>query len=231
VKNNFAYTGCDNLEVMKVAKNYNKFLLNLIEGHGDKLKNCKVLDFGAGSGTYADLLKDKDVSPDCLEPDAVLRKKLNKKGYRTHKDVEDLPRAYYDIVYSFNVFEHIEDDLGVADKMLNSLKPGGVLVIYVPAFQVLYSSMDKKVEHIRRYRLDRLRKIANNNDLTILRLHYCDPIGFFAALFYKYFGNKDGSLSEGAIKFYDKLIFPFSRLLEYVTRPLFGKNAVLVAKK
>jgi len=231
VSKNFAYTGCDNLEVMTVAKRYNRFLTNLVTKTAKNIDGKKILDFGAGSGTYADLLRQQGVSVDCLEPDVILRKSLGAKGHKVYEDVSKLSKKSYDIVYSFNVFEHIEDDFDVASLVVKSIKPGGTLIIYVPAFQMLYSSMDKKVEHVRRYRLDRLRKLASENQLLIQEAHYCDPVGFFAALSYKYLGNEDGSLSIRAIKFYDTCIFPVSQLIGFVTKKAFGKNALLIAKK
>ncbi len=227
----FAYTGCDNLEVMTVAKKYNRFLVELVTDTTDNLKQKKVLDFGAGSGTYSDLLKERGVAVDCLEPDATLGKVLAKKNYKVHDSSAKLKPNTYDVIYSFNVFEHIEDDFEAARQVSKALKPGGVLIIYVPAFQTLYSSMDKKVEHVRRYKMDRLQKISIENKLSVSTLRYCDPVGFFAALFYKHLGSKDGSLSVGAIKFYDSFIFPISRVLEFFTKRIFGKNALLVAIK
>jgi hypothetical protein len=46
------YNGTENLEWMKLAKNYNTFLVELIEKDIDSCK--KNLDFGAGTGTFCD---------------------------------------------------------------------------------------------------------------------------------------------------------------------------------
>ncbi len=226
----FAYTGCDNLEVMSEAVKYNNFLISLITSRVRNLKDKKILDFGAGSGTYADLLKESGIAVDCLEPDSTLQKALGGKGYNVLSDAKELKPASYDVIYALNVLEHIDDDGAMILTLSKALKKNGKLIIYVPAFQTLFTAMDKKVGHFRRYRKTRLRNFANKAGLRIVRLDYCDPIGFVAAFTYKMIGNKQGDLSPASIKFYDRFIFPLSKGIQPLFRSLFGKNVVLVAK-
>ena len=47
------YSGEDNLQTMKLAKNYNRFLLNLALKEIRKNKAEKIMDFGAGTGLFA----------------------------------------------------------------------------------------------------------------------------------------------------------------------------------
>lgn len=220
------YSGCDNLEVMASAHNYNAYLISLL---GTPKKSQKILDFGAGSGTFADELKAMQAQIDCVEPDVTLAKTLKKKGYTVFSDAKDLT-AKYDIIYTFNVFEHIKDDEKSARTLVNHLNPGGTLVIYVPAFQTLFSSMDTKVGHYRRYRRAMLKELLADHNVAISKLQYCDPIGFFATLAFKLVGNANGDLSLGSIKFYDRFIFPISRFIEPLTKHFFGKNAVIIVR-
>lgn len=228
----FVYTGCENLEAMTEAVNYNRFLINLIvRQRGTKAnKDLKVLDFGAGSGTYAKMLRDKGINPDCLEPDATLQKVLRANSFTVLPDSGALKPNSYDIIYALNVFEHIEDDMGEIKKLQAALKKGGRLLIYVPAYQVLFSSMDKTVGHYRRYRTERLKKMAEGAKLTIKELYYYDPAGFWAALVYKVIGGK-GVLSPRSVRTYDRFVFPLSKMLHPISRKLIGKNAILVAEK
>jgi len=229
----FVYTGVDNLEVMAGAKNYNSYLINLVKKASETKKDSslKLLDFGAGSGTYAEMIRSKRYDVECVEPDSLLQDVLKKKKFKVKSDVKDTSKERYDYIYSFNVFEHIEDDHSVAKRLIESLKPGGSIVIYVPAFQVLFSSMDEKVGHFRRYRKSRLYDIAVENDLDIKKIKYCDPVGYFAALTFRLIGNKNGDISPKAIWFYDRFVFPLSSLVEPLTGNIFGKNVVLVAEK
>lgn len=229
----FTYTGVDNLEVMAGAKNYNSYLVNLVKwaNSSRKEKTTKVLDFGAGSGTYAEIVRGEGYDVECIEPDAHLQSVLKKKKFKVQNDAKDATAKRYDSIYSFNVFEHIDDDYRVAETLLKSLKPGGSVVIYVPAFQILFSSMDTKVGHFRRYRKDRLQKIASDNNLVVKKLAYCDPVGYFAALTFRFVGNKNGDISPKAIWFYDRFVFPLSSFVEPLTSNFFGKNVVLIAEK
>jgi hypothetical protein len=56
-----------------------------------------------------------------------------------------------------------------------------------------------------------------------------DSLGFFAALGFKIFGNKNGHLSARAVSLYDQRVVPLSRLLDLVMGRLFGKNVYLIA--
>ena len=227
----FAYTGSDNLEVMAEAVNYNKFLVDCVDKQVTS-PNVRVLDFGAGSGTFADMLAARRITPDCFEPDRDLQEVLRSKGYRVF-DLAGLTsaRGQYDVVYTLNVLEHIKNDQEAAEQLASLLRTGGRLVVYVPALELLFTAMDVKVEHYRRYRRAQLNRILRNAGLDIVESHYCDPIGLFATLAYKIGGRKDGTINPGALKVYDRAVFPLSKALHGVTGPLFGKNVLVVATK
>lgn len=230
VSSEFAYTGCDNLEVMTDAVRYNRFLIDSVVKH--VRPGSRVLDFGAGAGTYADMMREHGVVPACLEPDAVLQELLISKGYEVvdHSSLGD-SGSEFDVIYTLNVLEHIKNDQEAAEQLASLLKPGGRLVVYVPALEMLFSSMDVKVEHYRRYRRKPLERILRNAGLTVTTSQYCDPIGFFATLAYKVRGSADGSISPAALRFYDRAVFPLSRSLHPVTGKLAGKNILMVATK
>lgn len=231
----FIYSGQENLEAMTEARNYNAYLLSLLlSGIGRSLdgskKSAKVLDFGAGIGTYADMLSEEGIKPDCLELDSDQITTLESKGYK----VFDSPKALkqkYDMIYALNVFEHIENDIEVFAELTKSLKKGGVVVIYVPAMQSAFSSMDKLVGHYRRYNLQRLDEMAERSNMSVESLEYGDPIGLLAAYAYKLFGNKNGIITKRSVQLYDRLGFPTSKTLAPIFRKSAGKNAILIAKK
>lgn len=226
----FVYTGRENLEAMTAAANYNRFLISLILSQRTGKEHERILDFGAGTGTYAKMLREHGVEPECLDPDKELQRELKRDGFTVVDTDRPLPANAYDLIYALNVFEHIEDDIAEAKKLGAALKRGGRLIIYVPAYPILFSAMDKLVGHYRRYRIDRLNELATAAGLRVKILSYYDPAGFWAALLYKTLGGK-GVLSQSSVKFYDRYVFPVSRAVNPLTRKLLGKNVFLVAEK
>lgn len=227
----YTYTGQTNLEVMQSAVNYNKYLYNLVkrEIKTADSKKVKILDFGAGIGTYADILKDRGIKVDCVEIDPNGVSVLKKKGYKVYSSTKET-KDKYDIVYSFNVLEHVADDVALLKDMKDAIKDDGSIIIYVPAFDSILTQLDMLVEHLRRYRSSNMIYLAVRSNLKIKRLQYCDPIGFVLAYIYKLIGG-NGKLNPKTIWIFDRILFPVSQVLEFVTRKFFGKNILAVYKK
>ena len=62
-----------------------------------------------------------------------------------------LPQESFDLVIMLNVLEHINNDELALSNVYKLLKPGGLLIIEVPAGPFLYDSYDKELKHFRRY--------------------------------------------------------------------------------
>ena len=223
------YTGTDNLEVMAEAVNYNAFLHAQVAAHarpGDR-----ILDFGAGIGTFARELVRRGHAVACLEPDPAQAQRLAAEGLPVVDDLAGLPDASLDYVYTLNVLEHIDDDGAALRGIAARLRPGGRLLVYVPAFQVLYSSMDRKVGHVRRYRRADLARAVRDAGLGNVVARYVDSLGFLAALAFRVVGNDDGTIDRRALRAYDRYAFPVSRVLDRLVGRWFGKNVLLTAEK
>ncbi len=132
---------------MKNATRYNDFLLGLIRKYS---VGSQVLDHGAGAGTFAGPISQGDMSVLCMEPDDSLRAELAQSGLDVAASLEEVAASPVDYAYSLNVLEHIKDDDKAIVDLYRCLKPGGCLLLYVPAFQILYSQMDQHVGHFRR---------------------------------------------------------------------------------
>jgi SAM-dependent methyltransferase len=217
------------LEIMKEAKNYNRFLIDLVGG--DCRSNDVIVDFGAGAGTFSGALRQLGHKVTCVELDDGLRRGLETDGFEVHADIADLPEASADYIYTLNVLEHIEDDASVLRLLRSKLKPGGRILIYVPAFQVLYSSFDRKVGHFRRYHRRALGALMRECGFTVRRNRYVDSLGFAAGLAYKAIGNDTGHVDLRMLVAYDRLIFPISRRLDALLFPFLGKNLLIVADR
>jgi 2-polyprenyl-3-methyl-5-hydroxy-6-metoxy-1,4-benzoquinol methylase len=101
------YAGIEQLDSMKKAINYNSTLAKTVfqNARGKSL----ALDVGAGSGLYAQLLREMGMTIDCVEADPQLSKKIKQDGFTIFTSIQAVPNGTYDYIYSLNVLEHIED--------------------------------------------------------------------------------------------------------------------------
>jgi SAM-dependent methyltransferase len=223
-----SYGGRDNLEAMKKATRYNDFLIHLIEEHS---VGSQALDHGAGAGTFAKPISAGEMNVLCMEPDRDLRIELAQAGLDVAASLEEIADGSIDYAYSLNVLEHIKDDHETIAELYRCLTPGGRFLVYVPAFQVLYSQMDTHVGHFRRYRRKPLTHLLQTVGFRVSKAYYVDSLGFLATLVYKLVGDRSGSVSSGSVAFYDSVIFPLSRVIDFLGFGSFGKNLAVVATK
>ncbi|MDR1602627.1 MAG: class I SAM-dependent methyltransferase [Tannerella sp.] len=229
----FEYTGTSNLEVMQEAVRYNSFLVSLILNRTQSPQ--KMLDIGAGIGVLAEKIRDAGHTVVCMEPDVQQAAILKAKGFEVYTSLDDIPDENFDWVYAFNVLEHIADDKQALKEWCKKLRTinegGGKILVYVPAFKILFSSMDRQVGHFRRYRKKELTgKIRQTGLVPAGSAHYADSLGFLAALIYK-LTNKSGCISRKNLIFYDRYCFPLSRIGDLLFGKLFGKNVWIIAEK
>jgi SAM-dependent methyltransferase len=197
-------------------------------------KEGRLLEFGAGTGFLAEIFRNRFcIDPDCVELDPKLITLINRKKFKCFQFLSETPRSYA-AIYTSNVLEHIEDDVAILKELFDSLVPGGCIGIYVPAHPILYSKMDKDVGHVRRYTRPELRSKVESAGFVIESLTYDEFIGFFASIFVKIVGYKNGANlgSKNSLIFYDKVIYPLSKALDFLGfRFIIGKNLILIAGK
>lgn len=224
----FTYSGKDNLEAMRLAERYNAFLVDLVEREAPR--DGRILDFGAGLGLFAGMLRDRGYRVSCLEVDPELAQDLERQGFETVRSPGELADASVDYLYSLNVLEHIDDDVAALTALVPKLQHGGRCLVYVPAFPVLFSAMDRLVGHHRRYTAVTLARALESAGLRVARVEYVDCLGFPASLAYRIVGGS-GVLDPSSVLAYDRWIFPASRKLDHVARRWFGKNVFATATR
>jgi SAM-dependent methyltransferase len=92
------------------------------------------------------------------------------------------PAATFDCVVSLDVIEHVEDDLGILQGLHDVLKPGGHLIVTVPAFRVLWSAHDEINHHQRRYTASEIEHLIARAGFDVDRITYCNTALFVPVL-------------------------------------------------
>lgn len=231
-KEKTVYSGIEELVAIdRSMPRYNSFIAETITR---SLKpGTRPVDFGAGIGTLSDLIVAKTgIKPTCVEVDPTCRQVLQSKGYRTFDNIADVRK--FDFVFSSNVLEHIENDQEILKLIFNSLEKDGRIVLYLPAFQILFSKLDASVGHYRRYDKKALVSKLTNAGFEVEEVSYADCLGFFISLIFRFFGysSDKGLASPGRLETYDKYIFPVSKGIDSLgIKHFFGKNIFVRAKK
>jgi SAM-dependent methyltransferase len=132
-------------------------------------RDLRILDVGAGTGaTSRALAKYGRVLAVDFSPEAVtIARGRGLDVARMDARALALPDASFDLVVGLDVMEHLEDDVGLVKELRRVLKPGGVLLVTVPAYQWLWSSHDVANQHWRRYRRRELRGVLRAADLHV----------------------------------------------------------------
>lgn len=144
---------------------------------GASTRRLRVCELGCGTGGNLMAVADRhdvvgvECSPHALE---YARQRLGDRVIEgSLPDRVGLPRETYDVVLLTDVLEHVENDSAAAQTALRLLRPGGVVVATVPAYQWLYSPRDAAHHHFRRYGKERFRALWNRSDCrTVLVSHY-----------------------------------------------------------
>lgn len=87
-------------------------------------------------------------------------------------DVMPFDDNTFDLVSLLDTVEHIPDEFGVFEECLRVLKPGGKLMVTVPAFQWLWSYNDEINEHQRRYEAPELQQKLEMSGFRVKRNSY-----------------------------------------------------------
>jgi SAM-dependent methyltransferase len=200
----------------------------------------RVVEIGCGVGNFTEMLLDRDlvIALD-IEPDCVERLKERYPGRKNLQafacDASDpaFPRlAGYgvDSCVCLNVLEHIEDDRGALEAMQSILKPGGVTVLIVPAFQALYGPIDRNLGHYRRYTRASISTVAAQAGFRVKRTQYMNTLGFFGWWVNAHILKREAQ-SERQIAIFDRYLVPIMSAVETAVKPFYGQSLLAVLEK
>jgi len=205
----------------------------------------KVLDLGCGPGNLLDLIAAQgDTFGSDFSADALGF--CYQRGYHRlfRADFHSLPirGESFDLVTCIDVLEHLQDDRRAFKELGRILRPSGLLVVSVPAFQFLWGDHDTIYGHHRRYRTGEVRERLEAVGLEVLKLTYFEPL--FVAPLWLYRNWKKVTVRTGELHERDdfiKLFAPVNTVLAHLIAaerfPLryfnfpFGVTILAVARK
>jgi SAM-dependent methyltransferase len=221
----------ETLDNLDGADNYAAWIFEQVEPH----LGAEVLEVGAGHGTFTGLLSARsarvaatDVSERCV---GILRTRFAddpRVAVLQGGAAEAAALPAFDSAVLINVLEHIADDDGALRELSGTLKPGGRLILWVPAFALLYSDFDRKIGHYRRYRKAGLAAKLSRAGYDVAEIRYVNLVGAVAWLVVARLLHRapTGGLS---VKIYDSYFVPVLKRLERRWGAPFGQSVFAVA--
>ena len=148
-----------------------------------------ILEVGPGSGA---LLRDfsrsgwrcvgLDLSSNALELTAHVTSDCE--NVELYSTPESLGDRKFDTVVACEVLEHIESDQEMFNQWAGLLKPGGSLILSIPAHMKRWDATDEWAGHFRRYEYEDLVRLVENNDMIMERVEcYGFPLALFTTAF------------------------------------------------
>jgi glycosyltransferase involved in cell wall biosynthesis len=215
-------------------KRYNRWLWDRLQ----PFIGQRVLEAGAGHGAMTRFLYGRELIVPADRETAYVDRLKNmfrrRPGIQVERvDLESdsslaLARYNFDTVTLINVLEHTVDDVAVLRRAHDLVGPGGRVVIFVPAGQELYGSMDRAVGHERRYGRDELVAKLQQAGLEVEHVSFQNRIARLAwRLNSKVLGRK--ALPSGQSRVFDLLV-PLLRKLEGENPPT-GLSLIAVGRK
>jgi 2-polyprenyl-3-methyl-5-hydroxy-6-metoxy-1,4-benzoquinol methylase len=200
-------------------------------------KKINILDFGSGSGVNVEMLT-KYGRVDLQEKNKIARLNLKKKkNFNKIYSSLKIKKNYYNLILVADVLEHVKKPKELLRILKKNIKKNGYILITVPAYQFLFSTKDKALEHYRRYNKKTLKKTID--EFALVKMSYFNSLLFIPIiaiiLFNKIFNinyikkvEKTPNFIINKILFH---IFSFENIfLKYLNFP-FGLSIYALIKK
>lgn len=223
------------LETLSAADRFNDEVWNRVRD----FIGSDILEVGMGIGIFTEKLLTRgkvfgvDIVPEFVEE---ARRRLGARPgleYLVADMGAGLPDSLrgraFDTIVCMNVLEHIEDDRGTLKRFLAMLKPGGKLVLVVPAHRCLYNPLDAHDGHFRRYEAAELNEKLKTAGFSVLHESRFNLFGIFG-----WFLNgtilRRKDLPMGQMGLFNK-VAPLLFWLEHLVGPPAGLSLLAVGAK
>lgn len=233
--------GLATLEAIAQAERFNRWMYEVVVSH---LTTGPTLEIGSGIGNISQFFLEhgwemtlSDLRP--LYCDYLRREFDHQPSLRQVLPLDlidpDFERHYaphlnrYQNLYALNVLEHIEDDHQALRNAYQLLRPGGRILILVPAYPWLYNGFDHQLQHYRRYTRAQLARCFAEVGIpltTTFSFNLIGVLGWFVS------GSilRKRLIPTGQMRLYNQLV-PWFRQLDRLTRQRWGLSVVAVGEK
>lgn len=220
------------LEDLSEAVNYRRWLVSLALPH----LGGRPIEIGSGTGDYAAEWAAHGVHITASEADPARLADLRRRFADDPRvDVQELVvpldvDADFSAVLAYNVLEHIPDDVEALRGFARLVRPGGAVVLIVPAFAIGMSRFDREIGHQRRYRVQTMRAALEAAGWEVQTVRYVNPVGLLAWVV----GMRLLRMRPSAgplLRVWDGAVVPVARRLEGDRRPPFGQSVLAVARR
>lgn len=220
------------LEVLSSAKRYNAWIASLALPYlGDD-----PIEVGSGLGDQAALwlewgvprLTVSDSDEDSVD---YLDERFSPGGRVAVQrlDITKSDRGGHSAAVAINVVEHTTDDVGALNALAHLVRPGGHIVVFVPAFEFAMSKFDRDIGHVRRYSRATMLNAFTGAGIDPVECRYINAPGLIAWLLMMKLlrrSARDGLL----VRIWDTTVVPTTRLVEGRWTPPFGQSILAVGR-
>lgn len=232
--------GLETLERFANAPAFNQWLYSSISRHC----SGRILEIGSGIGNISGLLLKDHTQVTLSDLRQVYCDKLQERfGKDTHFEgavqMDIAEEAFeekhasllgsFDTVIALNVVEHIRNDVKAINNCKQLLKPGGKLIILVPAYQWLFNAFDVELGHFKRYTLKELGTMLTTAGLELAHTRYFNLAGI-PGWWLTGSVMKKKVIPGGQLKIFNLLV-PIFRLIDKVVLRKAGLSAIAVGIK
>jgi SAM-dependent methyltransferase len=214
----------ETLDDLSEAVHYNEWIYQILRPY----VGTRILEIGCGTGNLTGYLRKHgpvlavDFHSGYLDAAKKNLKGLSGITYRKvdlEKSLASLRAFHPDTIICVNVLEHLSNDGQVLNRCLRLLPPGGKLLLFVPAFQFLFGTMDLSYGHFRRYSLLELR---GKMETAGFRVDYCRYLNLLGVFGWWLNGKvlKRKIIPKSQMLLYDKVVRYSSKIEKFLPKPL-----------
>jgi SAM-dependent methyltransferase len=144
-------------------------------------------------------------------------------------DLLEAPQREHSAFVALNVLEHIENDRRALRGAASLVRPGGRVIVFVPAFPFAAGKFDREIGHHRRYTKSTLKAAYEESGLTMEKIRYVNAPGLPA---WYLSGLLLGGEPRGGVllSLWDRGVVPVTRRVERLLPPPFGQSVLAVGR-